>query len=89
MRPLLSISLCLIVAFGNPPAFFQTAKRTAKTQPHKIKLVLGIVIDQFRYDYLTRFADQFGEGGFKLLTDRKSTRLNSSHGKLSRMPSSA
>lgn len=31
----------------------------------KIKLVLGIVIDQFRYDYLTRFEDQFGEGGFK------------------------
>ncbi len=66
-RSLLSISLCLIVAFGNPSAFSQTAKRTAKTQPHKIKLVLGIVIDQFRYDYLTRFADQFGEGGFKLL----------------------
>jgi predicted AlkP superfamily pyrophosphatase or phosphodiesterase len=33
----------------------------------KIKLVVGIVIDQFRYDYLTRFADQFGEGGFKRL----------------------
>ena len=68
LRPLLSVSLCLIVAGGNPPAFSQTAKRANKTQPHKIKLVLGIVIDQFRYDYLTRFADQFGEGGFKLLT---------------------
>ncbi|MFN7928792.1 MAG: alkaline phosphatase family protein [Blastocatellia bacterium] len=39
--------------------------QTKKPAPPKIKLVLGIVIDQFRYDYLTRFEDQFGEGGFK------------------------
>ena len=32
-----------------------------------VKLVVGIVIDQFRYDYLQRFADQFGEGGFRRL----------------------
>ena len=30
----------------------------------KPKLVIGIVIDQMRYDYLTRFADRYGEGGF-------------------------
>jgi len=30
-----------------------------------IRLVVGIVIDQFRYDYLMRFEDQFVEGGFK------------------------
>ena len=29
------------------------------------KLVVGIVVDQMRYDYLTRFENQFGEGGFK------------------------
>lgn len=39
--------------------------QTKKPAAPKIKLVLGIVIDQFRYDYLTRFEDQFGEGGFK------------------------
>ena len=33
------------------------------------KLVVIIVIDQFRGDYLERYADQFGEGGFRLLTD--------------------
>src|SRR5437868_5152715 len=33
-------------------------------QPRKVRLVVGIVIDQFRYDYLTRFDDLFGEGGF-------------------------
>ncbi|GAB4157953.1 MAG: alkaline phosphatase family protein [Winogradskyella sp.] len=29
------------------------------------KLVVGIVVDQMRYDYLTRFESKFGEGGFK------------------------
>ena len=31
------------------------------------KLVVGIVVDQMRYDYLTRFYDKFGNGGFKRL----------------------
>ena len=29
------------------------------------KLVVGIVVDQMRYDYLTRFYSKYGEGGFK------------------------
>jgi predicted AlkP superfamily pyrophosphatase or phosphodiesterase len=33
------------------------------------KLVVVIVIDQFRGDYLERYRDQFGEGGFKLFLD--------------------
>ena len=35
----------------------------------KPKLVVGIVVDQMRYDYLTRFWDQFGEEGFKRLVN--------------------
>lgn len=31
------------------------------------KLVVGIVVDQMRYDYLTRFSDRYGDGGFKRL----------------------
>ena len=31
------------------------------------KLVVGIVVDQMRYDYLTRFYDKYGEDGFKRL----------------------
>ncbi|MFH6770017.1 alkaline phosphatase PafA [Gaetbulibacter aquiaggeris] len=31
------------------------------------KLVVGIVVDQMRYDYLTRFYSRYGEGGFKRL----------------------
>jgi predicted AlkP superfamily pyrophosphatase or phosphodiesterase len=33
------------------------------------KLVVIIVIDQFRGDYLERYHDQFGEGGFRLFLD--------------------
>ncbi|MGB5172165.1 alkaline phosphatase PafA [Eudoraea sp.] len=35
---------------------------TLKTTPN---LVVGIVVDQMRYDYLSRFWNRFGEGGFK------------------------
>lgn len=31
------------------------------------KLVVGVVVDQMRYDYITRFWDRFGEDGFKRL----------------------
>jgi len=45
-----------------------------ETQPdpiaHSPKLVVGIVVDQMRYDYLTRFWDQYGEGGFKRLVNQ-------------------
>ncbi len=34
------------------------------------KLVVVIVIDQFRGDYLDRYHDRFGEAGFRILTDR-------------------
>ncbi len=36
-------------------------------QQPKPKLVVGIVVDQMRYDYLTRFDSKYGEGGFKRL----------------------
>jgi len=47
---------CLCLSF--------TGNETVKTNP---KLVIGLVIDQMRYDYLTRFSDRFSEGGFKRL----------------------
>jgi len=33
----------------------------------KPKLVVGVVIDQMRYDYLTRYYDRYGNDGFKRL----------------------
>ncbi|TWO31776.1 alkaline phosphatase family protein [Seonamhaeicola sediminis] len=35
-----------------------------KVSNDKPKLVVGIVVDQMRYDYLTRFKNKYGEGGF-------------------------
>jgi predicted AlkP superfamily pyrophosphatase or phosphodiesterase len=37
----------------------------AITTTERPKLVVGIVVDQMRYDYLTRFESKFGDGGFK------------------------
>jgi predicted AlkP superfamily pyrophosphatase or phosphodiesterase len=34
------------------------------------KLVVGIVVDQMRWDYLYRYYDRYGEGGFKRLLKR-------------------
>lgn len=36
-----------------------------QAQNNKTKLVVGIVVDQMRYDYLTRFESKYGNGGFK------------------------
>ena len=48
-------------------AFAQTAKKVAsKPSPlARPKLVVGIVVDQMRYDYLYRYYDLYPEGGFK------------------------
>src|SRR5262245_27770635 len=73
-RPRLAYTLCFILAISNilsTSAAGQQRRRAtappAAAQP--VRLIVGIVIDQFRYDYLTRFRDQFGEGGFKRLLD--------------------
>lgn len=46
---------------------------TLQTKP---KLVVGLVVDQMRYDYLTRFWDHYGDGGFKRLANEGFTCKN-------------
>ncbi|MBW6481509.1 MAG: alkaline phosphatase family protein [Vicingaceae bacterium] len=41
----------------------------AQAQQKQPKLVVGIVVDQMRYDYLIRFWDKFGDDGFKKLVN--------------------
>ena len=48
---------------------------TAQLQAHtdfneRPKLVVGIVVDQMRWDYLCRYYDQFGDDGFRRLIDK-------------------
>jgi predicted AlkP superfamily pyrophosphatase or phosphodiesterase len=52
------------------------APRTARGP----KLVVILVIDQFRQDFLTRFAPFFGEGGFRRLTERGSNFTDAHYG---------
>src|SRR5215212_3238053 len=56
----------------------QKTRTTSKTRP---RMVLLIVVDQFRYDYLERFNDLFVPGGLKrLMTDGASwTQANYDH----------
>jgi len=42
-------------------------KDSIKSIHENPKLVVGIVVDQMRYDYLTRFWDRFGDDGFRRL----------------------
>jgi hypothetical protein len=39
----------------------------AQTKPAKPKLIIGIVVDQMRYDFLYRYEADYGNGGFKRL----------------------
>lgn len=45
-------------------------KSMPKVMPDTPKLVIGIVIDQMRYDYIFRYWNKFGEGGFKKLLQK-------------------
>jgi len=47
--------------------FAQTKQQSALNTVPRPKLVVGIVVDQMRWDYLYRFYDRYGEGGFKRL----------------------
>lgn len=45
------------------------AQKKKKTLPDAPKLVVGIVVDQMRYDYLYRYTAKYGTGGFKRLLE--------------------
>lgn len=47
--------------------FFSTGLAQNNPSNNNTKLVVGIVVDQMRYDYLTRFENKYGNGGFKRL----------------------
>lgn len=60
MRKFTAALFMICVAFG-------TRAQSDGTPYVKPKLVVGIVVDQMRYDYLTRFWERYGDGGFKRL----------------------
>ncbi len=46
---------------------FQNISAQQVVIPDKPKLIVGIVVDQMRYDFLYRYYAKYGEGGFKRL----------------------
>ncbi|MDG1195289.1 MAG: alkaline phosphatase family protein [Polaribacter sp.] len=46
---------------------FFTGCKLKESKQQEPKLIVGIVIDQMRYDYLTRFSERYSENGFKRL----------------------
>lgn len=58
----------ILIAFASV-LFIQLSSAQKSSAPDKPKLVVGIVIDQMRYDYIWRFWDLYGDGGFKKLVN--------------------
>lgn len=56
---LIMLGLILLTLYSN-------AQQISKL-PNKPKLVIGIVVDQMRYDYLFRYSDKFNRNGFAKL----------------------
>jgi predicted AlkP superfamily pyrophosphatase or phosphodiesterase len=77
-RRTLAFSLLLVLAMASVG---QRRTQPENVQPKRPRLVLLIVVDQFRYDYLERFGDLFGPNGFRrLLRDGASwTQSNYDH----------
>ncbi|MGB5553400.1 MAG: alkaline phosphatase PafA [Flavobacteriaceae bacterium] len=64
-----SLGICLLasvnIAFGQK----KSDTKHANTLNVKPKLVVGIVVDQMRYDYITRFWNHYNDDGFKRLVN--------------------
>lgn len=63
MKNIFSFIVAFILIFSCNAQSPIVPKQSENT--NKPKLVVGIVVDQMRYDYLTRFYSKYGEGGFK------------------------
>jgi arylsulfatase A-like enzyme len=62
-RRIFCVCLCAVILASFSPSSFASAYNG------RPKLVVVIVIDQFRGDYLERYKDEFREGGFRMLLD--------------------
>ncbi len=69
-----SVKKLLFFASLSTAAIAQPVKKgtvpEAPVFPKRPKLVVGIVVDQMRYDYLYRYYDRFSKGGFRRMMDQ-------------------
>jgi len=70
------LALSCVVALGN----FSFSQQRMSIPPDQPKLIVEIIVSQMRYDYIHRYWDKFGEGGFKMLVSEgafcKNARFN-------------
>lgn len=70
-RVIISLLLSIYMILSLSPIQAQSAAKhsTASTSSAvpRPKLVIGIVVDQMRWDYLYRYSDRYGTGGFRRL----------------------
>jgi len=81
-RTWFALILCFIIlspAGGQGSISYAQRAARKEIKPRKVRLVLGIVIDQFRYDYLTRFEDLFDAGGFRRLLSQGAVFTNANY----------
>ena len=65
MKYSIKVILISLLSFAS----FAQVKVDNTINPDKPKLVVGVVVDQMRYDYLTRFWSKYGNEGFKRLVN--------------------
>jgi len=61
--------ILLFIVFITINSIFAQKPQISPINPDKPILVVGIVVDQMRFDYLTRFWDKFENDGFKRLVN--------------------
>src|SRR5690606_27836173 len=71
MKSLLSKFFLLIIFLGFSHSFAQL-----KNNNDRPKLVVGIVVDQMRWDYLYKYYDRYGNDGFKRMLNEGFTAEN-------------
>jgi len=71
-----SIYITTVLLFISSSGLFAQG---AYIPPEKPKLVIGIVIEQFRYDYINKYWNNFSEGGFKRLINEGTFCKNASY----------
>lgn len=64
MKKNLFVLISTILFFTLQPVL---AQKKAVSMPQRPKLIVGIVVDQMRYEYLYKYAERYSNGGFKRL----------------------
>lgn len=62
MRKIITLNILLLITYG-----LSLAQKTQNNNIERPKLVVGIVVDQMRWDYLYRFYSKYESAGFKRL----------------------